>query len=243
MDWSKAKNIIIVVLILTNLFLILMYGGDYVKKYEEDHSVYEYTMNVLAEHDIEVHCDIPENAERMHSLVVSYGEHDEAAIQQLIDSSSPLAENRRHSEGYGAAADEFIRKSGYYGEGAKRIAVNITEEKVEAVYKNYYEDIPLEVCYMKVIFTDGRISGFERKWMEVVEESSTRIEVMSPLSALLYFMSEVQPAEGTVIENIYITYWIDSYDLSGNVLYDTALPAWCIEFDGGQRQYISATAQ
>ena len=243
MDWSKAKNIIIVVLVLTNLFLILMYGGEYVKKYEDDHSVYEYTMNVLSEHDITVKCDIPDEAERMHSLVVSYGEHDEDAIQQLINSSEPLAENRRHTEGYGAAADQFIKQSGYDGEGTKRMTVNISEERVEAVYKNYYEDIPLEVCYMKVIFTDGKISGFERKWMEVVEESSTKTEVMSPLSALLYFMSEVQPEEGTVIENIYMTYWIDSYDLSGNVLYDTALPAWCIEYNGGQRQYVSSSVQ
>lgn len=243
MDWSKAKNIIIVMLILTNLFIIFMYGGEYIQKHEEDDSVYEYTMNVLSQHNVSVECEIPEEEERMHSLVVTYDSYDQTIVQSIIDSIRPLPDTERYEEGYGIAADNFVARCGYKTEGTRRVAVNETPENVEVIYKNYYEDIPLEVCYMKVIFSEGKISGFDRKWMEVEEEGSARMEIMSPLSALLYYMSETEPAAGTVIEDMYMTYWIDSYDISGNVLYDTALPAWCIEYDGGQTQYISATVQ
>ena len=243
MDWSKAKNIIIVVLILTNIFLVMMYGGEYINKNEENDSVYKYTMNVLSEHDISVDCEIPEESERMHSLVVSYSSYDQEKVQEKMLESKVLKENERTEHDYGIYADSFVASCGYMTEFTKRKDVNVSGNTAVVVYKNYYEEIPLEVCSMTVTFTDGKISGFDRKWMEVEEEGSARLEIMSPLSALLYMMSEHQPEEGTVIENMYMTYWIETYDISGNVLYDTALPTWCIEYNGGQTKYISATVQ
>ncbi len=220
-----------------------MYGGRYAATKEEDSTVYEYTMNVLSEHNIQLDCEVPEEIGYMRALVVSYGEYDKAKVKSVMSQTQVLSAAKRDTEDYTQAADSFIKKCGYLDENTKMVSVSGTDSNKVVTYKNYYEEVPLEVCYMIVNFTDGKITGFDRKWMEVEEEGPSKREVMSPLSALLYFMGHTDSSQRVIIEDIYMTYWIDSYDPSGNVLYDTALPAWCIKYNNGQTQYISAIMQ
>ena len=96
---------------------------------------------------------------------------------------------------------------------------------------------------MRVYFENGRITDFERKWMEVVSEGDSRIEVTSQLSALLEFMTETDKSKQITVDDMYLVYWIDNYDVDGCILYDTALPAWCIRYNDNDLKYISATVQ
>jgi hypothetical protein len=56
-------------------------------------------------------------------------------------------------------------------------------------------------------------------------------------------MAEADKSEKVVIKDMYMVYWIDSYDVEADILYDTALPAWRIEYGNGKVKFISATTQ
>ena len=53
MNWSKSKNIILAVLILTNIFLAAVYGRQLLAREKEpEGDVQTYTMNVLEDNNI-----------------------------------------------------------------------------------------------------------------------------------------------------------------------------------------------
>lgn len=55
--------------------------------------------------------------------------------------------------------------------------------------------------------------------------------------------SEVSPEETVNVEKIELVYYADKNGVSENILYDTAFPAWRIEYNGGRIKYISAFEQ
>lgn len=243
MDWSKAKNVILAVLVLTNLFL----GAMYVMKHfqyesDSDDEVYEYTMNVLQENNIFFEGELIERPTRMHTLVVSYGKYDSGIVGNAIENSRSIAVSSS-DEKYMDAASDFLEKCGFMSENVQVSSVIHDGMRTVVDYDNYYKDIPVEECWMKVVFENGKIVDFDRKWIEIVERSETKIEVISQMSALLMLMSEKDAEEKITVNDMYITYWIDSYDVDGDVLYDTALPAWCFVCDDGTLRYISAGVQ
>jgi regulatory protein YycI of two-component signal transduction system YycFG len=325
MDWSKAKNIILIVLVITNIFLLGAIAVKNLEPEDADESISDYTLSILEENGITVECEVPEGIQKMHALTVSYGKYDTNIVKNAIDRAKALAVIERTEKGYAQAADSLVEKCGFMDDGTRRMSVKIDGDSAVVLYKNFYKDVPLEECYMTVTFTDGKITDFDRKWMEPVSEGESRTEIMSPYSALLAFMQAAEadraaaakngadsltdraaaakngadsltagaaaakngadsltagaaaakngadsltngaaaakPAAGEAaaagsgdaepaaaagstssitVEDMYIAYWIEDYDVEGDVLYDTALPAWCIVYNGGQTKYISA---
>lgn len=47
MDWGRAKNIILIVLLITNIFLIGVYGLRYGHSKESNSELYSYTIDKL----------------------------------------------------------------------------------------------------------------------------------------------------------------------------------------------------
>lgn len=244
MDWNKAKNIILIVLLLTNIFLIAAYGVKNSDNGENsDTDVYRYTMNVLEENNIFYKGAVYEGTLRIHPLTVSYGRYDSKIVSNAIRNTRKLSESERTSENYRNISDDFLEKCGFMSENVKFVSIESDSDSAVITYENYYKNRPVRECFMKVYFKDGSIADFDRKWMEVVSESESKIEVISQLSALLKFMTETESDEKITVDDMYLVYWIDDYDLSGDILYDTALPAWCINYNNGRIKYISATVQ
>jgi len=240
MDWSKAKNVILIVLVLTNLFLLAVCGHRHIKQFSEDKDLYIYTMKVLEENNIFYDGEIRSRGYRVHPLTVSYGKYDRTVVKNAMAGIRKLSPEERNLEGYKAAADQLLSKCGFLTENAQFDELTESDGRVIVKYKNVYKDIPVEECSMNVYFEDGRIVDFDRKWMEVINDDDAKIAVSSQLSALLKFMAEKDTDARIDIDSISLVYWIDSYDLEGNVLYDTALPAWRIEYNSNQTAYISA---
>lgn len=244
MDWNKAKNIILIVLIFTNVFLLAVYCGT--KKdggKNSDSDVYKYTMNVLEENNIYYEGDIYSGTMKMYPLTVSYGKYDKNMVENAIKNSRRLSESDRNESGYKKLADELVEKCGFMSENTRFEKVVSEGTSAVVTYENYYENTPVQECYMKVYFSDGKITDFDRKWMEVISEGETKIELTAQLSALLKFMTEIDTDERITVYDMDVVYWIDNYDVDGDVLYDTALPAWRISYNSGEVKYISANVQ
>lgn len=244
MDWNKSKNIILVILLITNIFLIAVYGGgNIVQKKTENSNAYQYTMNVLEENNIIYKGQIYSKLSKMTPLTVSYGKYDSSMVDKNIQNTRRLPEADRNEPGYKSAADDLIDRCGFMSDNVVYDGITENGTSVVVSYSNFYRNIPIEECYMRVYFENGRVTDFERKWMEVVSEGDSRIEVTSQLSALLEFMTETDKSEQITVTDMYLVYWIDNYDVDGGILYDTALPAWCIKYNGDNMKYISATVQ
>lgn len=244
MDWSKSKNIILAVLIVTNIFLLAVYGRQHLAGSQTpEQDVQQYTMNVLEDNNIYYKGEIYSREKKMHPLTVSYGKYDTNMVAGAMEKTHGVSSVGRTEEGYRNAADAFLKKCGFQRDHVVYAGTVISGSSAVVSYDNQYEGIPVEECYMTVTFRDGRIVDFQRRWMDVVSEGDSRLEVMSQLSALLKFMTETDHTSPVTITDMYLTYWIDSYDIDGDVLYDTALPAWCFVYNNGQKKYISATVQ
>ena len=267
MDWGRAKNIILAVLVVTNIFLIAVYGLRYGHAKANNSELRSYTIDKLSENRIELECEIPEKPGKIPALSVRYEKYDSNTVERAIEeiqaadteSSSGKPESK---EAYEAAAAGFLDDCGLLPSGG--VTAEFTEEEGIAVvhFENSYDGIPLEECYMDVIFTDGIITDFRQQWVEPVEEGAAKLSITEPVTALLSFIDIVNeerrngaespddeaenalPVDQTVsVESICLVYYVDKESVGANVLYDTAFPAWRIEYNGGRIRYISAFEQ
>ena len=270
MDWGRAKNIILAVLVVTNIFLITVYGIKYEQSRENNSELYRYTIEKLEENHIRLDCEIPEKPERLPALTVQYEKYDSSRINREVKAAGETENRAENGKEMREAADALIATCGLDTEGASVAETEENEDGSTTVrYGNYYRGIPLQECYMNVVFRDGKISRLERKWMEPVEEGRTRIEVTEPATALLRFIeiigeerkdaenngrsgeeeSEAAPDEAgkdeetVTVSDMYLAYYVNGDEIRRNILYDTAFPAWCIEYGDGQIRYISAYEQ
>ncbi|GAB6085830.1 two-component system regulatory protein YycI [Alkaliphilus crotonatoxidans] len=98
MDWSKAKNILILAFIITNIFLIYHIGMDIFYSDElrliSDEYI-DYVENELTRHGITVKDEIPKEIFTMPVLVVKYElfDHEATALQLLGEGYRRVDEN------------------------------------------------------------------------------------------------------------------------------------------------------
>ena len=84
MDWGRAKNIILIVLLITNIFLIGVYGLRYGHSKESNSELYSYTIDKLKANQIELACDMPKSPGKIPALIVQYEEYDKNAVEKAI---------------------------------------------------------------------------------------------------------------------------------------------------------------
>lgn len=245
MDWSKAKNIIIVALLLMDVFLGGMYINQLGGSSRNNEEVREYISNILDERGVEIKCEMPDKPRSMKSLSVRYNNMDTSDVQKQIEAAIPTDENHRDEDAYRKAADTFLNSCDLDGKDAvfKEIREDKDQNRVIVSYKNMYGDLPLEQCSMSVEFTDGVITGFKRHWMQPVEEGNTETEVTDPMQAVLSLTGEGGEADHYSIEDITLVYWVSPLAENQDVLYDTAFPAWRITYNGGKIRFISTIEQ
>lgn len=84
MDWGRAKNIILIVLLITNIFLIGVYGLRYGHSKESNSELYSYTIDKLKANQIELACDMTKSPGKIPALIVQYEEYDKNAVEKAI---------------------------------------------------------------------------------------------------------------------------------------------------------------
>ncbi|MGP1441035.1 MAG: two-component system regulatory protein YycI [Anaerovoracaceae bacterium] len=239
MDWSKAKNIILIGLVFTNIFLLLQYVVQYRHLMHESDAISDYTINILSKNNIEVDCKIPSEIPKLSPLTVSYSDLSQSEQQKLIENADTVKPENRNMKGYSKAANKLLSDNGLMDDGTSVERVTESGDNFIVEYGNYYSNIPLEESKMFLTYEAGKLTDITRHWILPAEEGERKIDVISPLSALLGLMSSLDTNRKTVIEEIKLVYYVTPYDSDRGILYDTAFPAWAIKYNGGQIKYIS----
>lgn len=244
MDWTKAKSILIAALVVTNLILIITYvfQNSSVKNNEEE--LQSITMKLLAEKNIFIETDIPEDHHRMPKLTVQYDKINEDVINEQLANQAVLGESEQTDENLVAVTSAFIENCGLMTENVTFDRIDRKDGIITVTYKNYVNGISIEESYIICTVKDGIITDFKRYWLNPVEVGDMKKEVISAAAALIKFMSE-KTEEGEIhVKDISLVYWLDSdsFDTESPVT-DTAFPAWKITDDRGKAKYIAAWEQ
>lgn len=252
MDWTKAKTIVIVALLMTNIVFV----GSYLFGFGQPdviEDVEKNTVDLLAQKNIYLETEIPEQSRKMAVLSVKYNKLKYDIETEVMKQQTPLLKNNPNKEDYVSISKEFIKTCGVYNETVEFQSFETKEGKSYVQFKNVYKGIPIEESYMNCIIEDGKVVDFQRKWFDPVAFGDTKKKVVSATTALVKFMtkkeqekenSQLEP-EAIYIEDISLVYWLYSYTFDGEVSTseDTAFPAWKITYNNGEKDYILAYQQ
>ncbi len=244
MDWTKAKSILIVALIVTNLILVGAYYFQNNDLDENEAEMREVTIKLLEDKNIFVKTDIPLEHHRMPKLTVKYDTMNQDVIDEQLANQDALNENQLTEELLVSKTTEFIENCGLMNEHVVMDEIVRNENDIKVVYKNYIDGIAIEDSYIICTLTDGKITDFKRFWLNPIEVSEIKKEVIPAVAALIKFMSENTEDDKIYVEDLSLVYWLDSesFDAESPVT-DTAFPAWKITYNHGSVKYISAWEQ
>ena len=238
MDWSKAKTILIISLLVTNLILLATLYFKNMKSNAEDNDL---LLEILAASNIQVDSGIPKKPGNMAALYVK------AEILSPSESGQDLSEILFHegraddpedAESVKLFADELLEKNELKDKNTYFSSIEKHELSWIVNYTDIYNGIPIEESYIKLHINNGEYSGIERKWYRPISLHNQKGEVISPVKALMQLLPEKKEDEVLIITDIELVYWVDvnnTYILSP--INDTAIPAWKITDSTGHIRY------
>lgn len=241
MDWSKAKTILIIALIITNTFLL----GNYLRGSRDTGEIdnTETLVAMLNDNGISV-SEIPKEHKSVPSLTVRYETPTKEEVEALLESAGITADVSGRAgdkeKAYTEAAEDFVSYLGMMSEYAEP---RYYEENGEAVveFECLRNDYKVDGSFMRCTFAGEMLSGFESYWLEPVEFSNRKLSTISASVALISFMTERGDGEPVTVENVEMVYWIDAEMFDPDTMVeDTALPAWKLTLSGGEAVYIDA---
>ncbi len=192
MDWGRAKNIILIVLLAVNVMLMTVYGIQYVRTQKNDSEIHDYTMQKMEEVGITISCDMPDSGARMSSISVKYQTISSEKKKTLLKEASnktALSDKDNISE-YVLRAEKFARNCGFSLSNCQRDADINKKGSGRITFQGCYNDIELKECYIKVIFERGIITDIDYKWYIPVNERSTKQRLTDPAAAILSLISD-----------------------------------------------------
>lgn len=242
MNWSRGKNIIILVLAATNIILLYMCNVVEFKMEDNSKSFNEY----LRSQSVYLKADISSQSVPRASLFVSCEYTDEEELKERIKMfDKKNIYNKIKAE---KTADELISFLGYKTISCKKDKTVKIDGKgnFNIIYKSIYSGIRLEESYMIVKIRSGTIESVERKWLEPIREGETKIKTISNLTAVVRFIEKQRnnKMEGKLyIDDIKQVYWLNESNRAkseARFTEDTMVPAWEISYNGGKKEYIEA---
>jgi regulatory protein YycI of two-component signal transduction system YycFG len=244
MDWTKAKNILIVALIVTNLVLVATYLIQNSRLEDDEKEMQDVIIKLLEDKNIFVETDIPDEHPRMPKLTVQFDKEDEAVINAQLARQEALTASEQTDENLIAMTSGFIERCGLMTENTVFGDIDRTGNEIRVTYKNQLNGIDIEDSYMICTIRDGRITDFERYWLDPVEVNDIEKEVIPARAALIRFMSEKADGEKIRVQDISLVYWLDPsvFDAESPIT-DTAFPAWKITYNQGEIHHIMAWEQ
>jgi regulatory protein YycI of two-component signal transduction system YycFG len=236
MDWSKAKNLMIIAFIITNIFLIYhiqkdRLNTDALTARSEQRT--KEVVQILEGKGISVDAPIPIEVIELPSLEVEYiiydtekakdlffkkvkdqddwlltiTSNDKTIIFNKINKFSALHELDEDTAR--SQAEKFLRDRGL-------INNNVAfwkQELINNIYKVYfhqrYKGRIVENSYMICTVTNAGVIGFERMWLNPLKFSSVKQEIIPVAKALLKFLEAREETEEVTLKNIELVYWID----------------------------------
>ncbi|MDR2088769.1 MAG: hypothetical protein LBP73_05385 [Clostridiales Family XIII bacterium] len=241
MDWTKAKNILIVALLVTNLLLL---GAYVLREMQRSAAEDEDTRRrILTEYKVFLETEIPKQPAPMAVLFVRPETEDRARIEQALAEQAPIPDDDRES--LRSAANAVLERCGLMTENTELAAPFETDGGATTLrYRDVFDGIPIEESYILCTIKDGRIAEIRRKWYTPLELHDTKGEILGPIEALLQLLPEKDKEEAVVVRDMELVYRVDpAGPVAESPVGDTALPAWKITDDKGIITYVAAYAQ
>jgi regulatory protein YycI of two-component signal transduction system YycFG len=244
MDWTKAKTILIVALIVTNLVLVFTYLNQNKSFDSNEEEMQKVTIKLLKERNIFLETDIPKEHRKMPKLTVQYDKMDENAVDEQLKKQKGLPAGRQTKDDILAMTREFIEKCNLMTDNVTFDSYKKDGDIVKVSYKNCINDIAIEDSNITCTVQDGKITGFERFWLKPIETSETKKNVITATAALIKFMSGNKNNEKIHVQELSLVYWVDSGSFeTESPVTDTAFPAWKISYNDDKTKYIPAWEQ
>ncbi len=269
MDWSKAKNILIIAFIVTNVFLVITIERNLFQEQSIPLPIdktMEGIIHVMQEKDIHIEIDIPRTMAPMSVLEVEYETYEDDGISSLaykgkdtdngprgqfeVENGKVLvytAEGsikigtRIDSEKVQERAEKFLTYYGFMKNDVAHWHTDFDGETYQVVFKQKYKGTFLEDSYMKVQVTEhGDIRYFERVWLKPIKMGDSKNEIMPSTKALLKAMEKLNETEGPKnIIDISVGYRFDPPNWQ-NARSGTAFPVWRIVLDEKKTIFVDA---
>lgn len=245
MDWAKAKSILIIAFIITNLFL-----GYYVLKDWKSNN-YSYSINeekindvkeILKAKNIIVKADVPKEILELPELTLGYETYNIEEIENKIlkDNKSNYREKVKVSlndklinytkktiisdnkditeESAKEIAYNFIKDIGFNNDEAEFWTIKQKDNEYEIEYKQRYENMILDDGYMKVKVKNDEVVSFERKWLKPIDTKVMHKKVIPATKALLLSMDDLREKKDKEDSEIIVTDISLVYSLSNPLL-------------------------
>lgn len=244
MDWTKAKNILIVALIATNLVLLFTYAFQEESLSETEDTVLADTIALLETKNIFVKVPIPKKHNRMPVLTVEYGAMDQTLYEQELDVQEHLPADRRSEKDLRNKAEKFLRNCGLLTENVVYESLETAEGETTVIYSNQVNGIRIEDSYIKCVIKDGKVTAVDRDWLDPVAFGKMKKEIIPAATALIKFMAEHEEEEKIYVEDISLVYWLDTSSIEAKfAVSDTAFPSWKFTYNRGKIQHVMAYEQ
>ena len=255
MDWTKAKNILIIALILANVMLIDIYLLNANQSDITENSVSKNTIALLKSKNIDVKTEIPDENMRMPVLSIERMELNQDKIQRVIDEQSGMKKKSRNEDDYINYAKDILRECGLYSDWVRFIDYREQESEREHIltFGTVYDGYSVEESYLRCTMKHGRVVAVDAMWYNPIQFGETKKKTMPATTALIKFMSQIEEQakengkqhEDITITKIEMVYWRDAYNLEDGISVwgDTAFPSWKIVYHGGKKSYIPAYEQ
>lgn len=242
MDWSKAKTILIIALLFTNIFLIITYGFKGSDKGEITDE--QALLDVLASQNIYLDTEIPKTHSDMAALSIEFADVDQDILERAIEEANVISSGNATEATYKKEADRLIENVGLMSDSVVLDNVEMQGRNVTVSYKNEVNDVPVDGCYMRCSFKDGKIESFDYSRIKPESLSKNKRSTISAAVALMTFMNENTQAEDIHINSIEMVYWLDEeWFESSEAVADTAFAFWKITYNGDNVKHIEAYEQ
>ncbi|QZY55150.1 two-component system regulatory protein YycI [Crassaminicella profunda] len=260
MDWGKAKNILIIAFIITNVFLIYNIEKDLFMESAasmvKEKNIKD-VITILDEKNIKVEAEVPRTILELPLLNVEYETYDQKKLKEKFYvednhkiikyenyDKKPYMKDLNEKEAL-REAENFITKYGFMRNDAIYWETKEDGEQYHILFKQKYKKSFLENSYMRVTVSTSGVNKFERMWLKPLNTDKNKKEIIPATKALLKSMKDMENLQGEiVIKNMDLGYWFDpsyiSLTNSENIKSGTAVPAWRILLNDGQTIFISA---
>lgn len=247
MEWRRLKNVIILILLLLNGFLLVLAGTRWREAAQYDRAALEDTVEVLAGRGIEVDPDGLSSAENLPPLSLERDpEAEQKLVRALLDEavepdnrggglylyrgtlgevsvraggelSAELADSPHWDTG--SPEDHAAALLKKMGVSARLLDAESREDEMVVRFRQLWNKVPVFSCEVEFAYENGRLRSIQGTLLTAGQASEEAGEVLSVPTALMRFLDGVT-ATGDVcsaIQSMEAGYRIVSQPLSGGV--------------------------
>jgi regulatory protein YycI of two-component signal transduction system YycFG len=271
MDWSKAKNILIFIFIVLNVFLIV-----YMSMYKFDKGVSRETIantrEILSQRGIKLECAIPDNSSDTARLIYENGELDGAGlVHKLFNGSVELYDDMKKDLEIVEGSKKLVfrdRNFFVYTDEKPSGQLDMSDKDyMEKYLREFLKDLDLHISNYKVDWFSRNADGsatfiFTEKYSKylvfdnyvkavVTKNGISNLECSySKVKGLSKELTKIMPAYKVLLKNfstgegliiINIDFGFKGYEPEGETLQYSEAPAWRIRLKDGSSRYFKAS--